>query len=192
MLSEEKHDELSSHELSEQKKREKEEIRDTALKLNSRKKLTKKIINWGIVAIIVLGIVFLFYRAATISSNFESYTDGPVHWHADFNVFLCGNRVDFSSLGSAGSMAGPMLLHTHGDHKIHIEGLVSRAGDIAVGNFFRGIGHRFSSSGFDDYTNENDKCGGDNKIVMLVNGEENPEFENYVLKDGDVIEVRYE
>ena len=30
------------------------------------------------------------------------------------------------------------------------------------------------------------------KVIMTVNGEENFEFENYQMRDGDKIELRYE
>ncbi len=185
-------EDLSKHEIKEMKRTEREESRVSASENAGRKKIIKSSVKWGILILVLAGIVLLFYRAAKISSDFEPYTEGSVHWHADFDVFLCGERLDFSSLGGANTHVGSPLLHTHGDHKVHIEGAVSRAEDISIGNFFTAIGHKLSSNSFDDYTNENDRCGGDNSVVLLVNGEENPEFENYILKDGDVIEVRYE
>ena len=38
-----------------------------------------------------------------------------------------------------------------------------------------------------------DKCNGpDGTIKIYVNGQENKEFENYLMKDGDNIEIKYE
>ena len=31
----------------------------------------------------------------------------------------------------------------------------------------------------------------DNEVVMFVNGQQNSDYENYVMKDGDVIEIEY-
>ena len=187
-----KENELTKHELKEVKKTEREQTKEESIKQYKTKKFTKKIITLSIAAVILIGIVFLFYRAITISKDFEPYTSGLVHWHVDFSVRLCGQEVDFSNLGSETHHVGLPLLHTHGDNKIHIEGTVARAEDIAVGKFFEAIGHKFTSNSFDDYTNENDKCSGNNAIKFLVNEQENLEFENYVVKDGDVIQVFYE
>ncbi len=185
-------DELSKHELKEQKRSEKEDSRSHDLKQHYKKKLTKKVIGWAIFAIIILGILFLFYRAINISKNFQPYTSGTVHWHADFNVKLCGQELDFSNLGGEAHHVGLPLLHTHGDNKVHIEGAISRPEEITIGRFFDAIGNKFTSTNFDDYTNDNDKCGGDNKIKFFVNSQENLQFENYVLKDGDIVGIIYE
>ena len=67
-----------------------------------------------------------------------TYTDAPVHWHAAFEVELCGQKQDFSSYGAT-THAGSPLLHTHGDGVIHIEGRVIQKQDIALGKFFDGI-----------------------------------------------------
>ena len=44
---------------------------------------------------------------------------------------------------------------------------------------------------FDDTHILNKVANDDNEVVMFVNGQQNSDYENYVMKDGDVIEIEY-
>ena len=59
--------------------------------------------------------------------------------------------------------------------------------DTKLAYFFRVWGKDFNSTKLFDKTN-----GPDGTVKMMVNGQENKEFENYLMKDSDRIEVRYE
>ena len=52
--------------------------------------------------------------------------------------------------------------------------------------FFRNLGEQF-----DDTHILNKVANDDNEVVMFVNGQQNFDYENYVMKDGDVIEIEY-
>ena len=71
-------------------------------------------------------------------------------------------------------------IHTHEDLPlIHLEfdGLV-REDDVKLGNFFKVWGKDLMEFG--------------SQITMTVNGQENTEFGDYHMRDGDRIELRYE
>ena len=58
--------------------------------------------------------------------------------------------------------------------------------DAPIGAFFVIWGEQF-----DDTHILNKVANDDNEVVMFVNGQQNSDYENYVMKDGDVIEIEY-
>lgn len=121
--------------------------------------------------------------AGRTNKSTTTYTDAPVHWHAAFEVELCGKKQDFSSYGGAGHHAGLPLLHTHGDGVIHIEGRIIEKQDIALGRFFDAIDVPFDRDRIMDKKN-GDECspGKPGQVKMFVNGEPNTEFRDFVGK----------
>ena len=111
------------------------------------------------------------------------YTKGPVHWHANFEVELCGQKQDFTSYGSGQHHAGLSLLHTHGDGVIHIEGAILKQEDIALGKFFDGIDIPFDRDRIMDKKN-GDECspGKPGQVKMFVDGVPSTEFRDYIPK----------
>lgn len=111
-----------------------------------------------------------------------TYTDGPVHWHANFEVDLCGAKQDFSSYGAV-QHAGSSLLHTHGDGVIHIEGRIISKEDIALGRFFDEIDIPFGRDRIMHKKN-GDECtpGKPGQVKMFVNGQATEEFRDYIPK----------
>lgn len=62
-----------------------------------------------------------------------------------------------------------------------------RQSDTRLAKFFEAWGKEFSSQCILDVCN-----GEEGTVRMLVNGEENTDFENYHMKDDDRIEIRNE
>jgi len=59
--------------------------------------------------------------------------------------------------------------------------------DLRLGRFFEIWGKRFNKNCIFD------KCSGpEGQLKMFVNGELNYEFENYMMKDGDKIEIIFD
>ena len=112
-----------------------------------------------------------------------------VHWHATPHIFLCGGE----RLIPTPPETNP-LLHTHEDRLIHIEGSVSGPELITLERFFDGLDIKFSETEIWGKKNgdicENSVNAGN--VSMKVNGQPNAEFQNFVPKDGDVIEIRFE
>ncbi len=104
---------------------------------------TKKII-FILIALPVL-LITLYISGSTIYLNLISESGGPVHWHADFEIWLCGEKI--TSLPKShfpANYVGTATFHYHDDNRIHVEGLVIKRTDVSLGSFFRIIGGSLS------------------------------------------------
>lgn len=115
---------------------------------------------WGMTSVIIF--VTAFITLDTIFKNSSSVTRGPVHWHADFQISVCGKspdaadvlageeeheeeehghlEVDLKDPDGLANRVGSTLLHEHGDDRIHIEGAVADLSDVTLAKFFESIG----------------------------------------------------
>ncbi len=113
---------------------------------------------------------------------------GITHIHAGITITLDGNEVAIP--GNVGIQDeecpdGMRGLHTHDDSgRLHIE--TPGAMDAPVGAFFSIWGEAF-----DETHILNKEANDANEVVMFVNGVQNYEYENYVMNDGDVIDIEY-
>ena len=101
-----------------------------------------------------------------------------IHWHPLLEVYVKGEKIEIPQ--NIGLVGVHSPIHTHDDLPIiHMEfsGKVTEE-DTELGNFFRAWGKEFLSFG--------------ERVTMTVNGQENAEFENYQMHDGDEIEIHYE
>lgn len=101
-----------------------------------------------------------------------------LHWHPLLVIYVKGEKIEIPQNIGLGAVHQPV--HTHDDLPvIHLEfsGMVRRE-DAMLGEFFRSWGRDMRSFGAN--------------MRMTVNDEENAEYENYVMHDGDRIELRYE
>lgn len=100
-----------------------------------------------------------------------------IHWHPELSIFVEGEEFEISE--RIGLLGTHSPVHTHEDLPvIHLEfsGLV-RKDDIRLGKFFAVWGREFGEFG--------------QNVKMTVNGAENTELENYVMQNGDKIELHY-
>lgn len=111
----------------------------------------KKILFGLIVVPIVLATFYLI--ASTIYLNRISVTGGPVHYHADFEVWVCGQEIDLIDPKWYSNKVGTPVLHEHNDKRIHVEGVVIDWKDISLGEFFRVVGGALSNTSFTIPTN---------------------------------------
>ncbi len=98
---------------------------------------TKLFLFWSIVVLVSLSTLYLV--AHTFYYNIFSETNGPVHWHADFEIWICGEQQTLPSSQFPSNKVGTPLLHHHNDYRMHIEGTVFSWGDVTVGSFFDAI-----------------------------------------------------
>jgi len=82
----------------------------------------------------------LFVSGSTIYTNLISDTGGPVHWHADFEIWKCGESLNLKDPTGWENRIGTPLFHEHNDNRIHVEGTVIYRRDVTLGEFFRNIG----------------------------------------------------
>ena len=117
-----------------------------------------------------------------------------LHWHPKLEIYIKGEKIEIPQNIGLGAVHQPM--HTHDDLPlIHLEfGGVVRKQDLVLGQFFKNWGKDINSFGAN--MRPSDERGSAEasrpNVKMTVNGEENTEFENYQMKDGDEIELRYD
>jgi len=98
--------------------------------------------KWALFILILIPIIFTtaYIAGSTIYLNLISETKGPVHWHADFEIWNCGKQVDVIDPTDLANRVGSPVLHEHGDNRIHIEGVVVKKSDFDLHSFFEQIG----------------------------------------------------
>lgn len=136
-----------------------------------------------ILTIIAVPIALIWWGNANQAKQITS--DDPdvislqgVHYHPELKIFVKGEQIEIPP--NIGLVGGHQPIHTHEDAPIvHLEfpAKVMKE-DTRLGRFFEIWGKDFRSFG--------------QNVTMTVNGELNTEFENYEMKDKDVIELRYE
>lgn len=122
---------------------------------NKKKKLKLPIF---IGMVLVIASTTLTISGATIYLNVKSATGGPVHWHADFEVWACGNELELRDpRGVLSNKIGTPTLHEHNDKRIHLEGVpVSLPHDASLGKFMNVIGGEVSKNSLVVPLNDND------------------------------------
>jgi len=92
----------------------------------------------------VLSTAYLAF--STINLNVTSSSGGPVHWHADFEIWNCGTEVNLKDpTGAWSNKIGTATLHEHNDKRIHLEGVVVERTDASLGRFFQVVGGEINS-----------------------------------------------
>lgn len=166
------------------KRQQKEQER---LRHQRNKKMKRIFIISGIVSVVGLALLSLVWFIITKPPVLESeiISRNGIHQHITLTVKVLGQYQTIPD--DIGSSATRMKsIHTHNtDSAIHLEfpGLVTRD-DIRLGQFFKSWGKQFNDQCIFD------ECNG--TLTMLVNGKLNYEFENYIMKDNDAIEITLE
>lgn len=150
-----------------------------------------RVATLSIAALVVLGgIVWVYAQSSTASSTPGSriISRYGIHWHPHLDITIKGKAVPIPpGIGLTGAVHNP--IHTHDpDNVIHLEfdGRVTEK-DTELKKFFEVWGKDFSRDSL-----LGNKTGKDGKVIIFVNGKENLEFENYHMRDGDKIELKFE
>lgn len=142
---------------------------------------------------ILVGAVFWLSSSSNVKSSIpkdQIVAENGIHWHPRLLITIKGQKQEIPA--NIGIGAIHQKIHTHPeDNKegvIHMEmqGIVTKD-DTKLGNFFKIWGKEFNSTQIFDRKN-----GKDGKVKMLVNGKENNSFEDYQMRDKDLIEIIYE
>lgn len=157
--------------------------------MNTEKKII--IIGTIVTILMVAGAILLLSKGETVNvPKDQIVAQQGLHWHPRLTVLIKGEKQEIPADFGIGAVHLP--IHTHAaDSKegvLHMEmsGLVTKD-ETKLGKWFQLWGKQFNSSCIFD------KCNGsDGTVRMIVNGQETNEFENYLMKDGDKIEVKYE
>ena len=139
----------------------------------------KSTVGW-IVGLAILVIGLLVWSRALQNTDPDLVARGAFHWHSTLAMYVKGEKLEIPSNIGLGAVHQPV--HTHDDSDkgiVHLEFAGSaRTQEVTLGVFFKNWGKDIRSFG----TN----------MKMTVNGEENTEYENYVMHDTDKIELHYE
>ena len=129
---------------------------------------------------ILVGGAFLLTKQNPPVPEAEVIEKRGVHWHPKLAIYIKGEKQELED--GIGLGANHEFIHTHTeDYKdgvVHIEkqGIVTRD-DIKLSNFFKIWGKDINANG---------------NYKMYVNGKENTELDNYLMRDKDLIEIKYE
>jgi len=148
----------------------------------------KKLFFWLIVIPIILSSLYL--ASFTIYENISSESKGPIHWHADYQVIVCGEKIDLINPKFPSNKIGSPTLHEHNDQRIHIEGSVKKFSNVNLGNYFKVIdgeleqNHLIYPTDTKNYNFKNgDSCpdGKSGTLKVYVNGGKIEDFDNYII-----------
>lgn len=166
--------------LKKQQKREEHQKRQ-------RKHLIKKVAFAATIVVILAGGIFgLIQFSSNKPAGLETkiITKQGIHWHADLSIKILDQYQEISSNIGIGITHLP--IHTHdSDGVIHMEfSRLVNEDDIKLRSFFKNWGKNFNKNCIFD------KCNGpDGQLKILINDQPNFEFENYVMKDNDKLEI---
>ena len=167
----------------------------------------KKIRNWTIL-IVIIGLVIWGVMALIPESNVKELNvnidgnsinipAGAVHWHPQLAIEIDGEKVMIpTNIGiNVGKIVDTQLsgmrmspTHTHEtDGTIHLENNnpSSKPETLTLGYFFYVWDKQFNSSCIFEY------CTDKGELKMYINEEENIEYGNYIMRDGDKILIKY-
>lgn len=145
---------------------------------NKLKDNHKSLFFWLIAAPVLLSTLYL--GASTVHENIISQTKGPIHWHADYQVWACGDRLNLIDPKGLNNKIGSPLFHEHNDDRIHVEGTVLNVEDIDLQSFFSVIGGQLTNTklvypteerGVLEYTNGDECEGVPSELAVYMNGE---------------------
>ena len=169
-------------------KQKKDEERKQREKTKVTKGVFKKVILW-IIALGVLALIVWAIASGPKTPQEDIISRSGIHWHPTLSILINEEPQEISGNIGITGVHRPQSIHTHSpDGVIHVEfsGTV-RQDKIRLKEFFRVWRKDFNSECIFDFCN-----GEEGTVKMLVNGEENFDFENYLMQDGDRIEIRYE
>lgn len=165
---------------------------------DSLKESQKRII-FGI--IVVSAVVSTGYLVGnTVYMSLTSWSKGLVHWHADFEIWICGQKVVLPEPTGLANRIGTEEIHHHGDYRIHLEGVMKEREDATLGNFFDAIDVPFSNEkilnvGNGDYCPDGKK----GSVEMSVNDKlYTGNYRDYIISPysqvppGDFIKIVFE
>src|SRR3989338_11016366 len=147
----------------------------------------KRYLIYGLAGFLVVGgFGWLLATAPSIPEE-EIISKNGLHWHASLVIRIEGESQDIPA--NIGLVVVHNPIHTHdssGVIHMEFEGLVAED-NLKLGQFFNVWNKQFNANCVFEFCNGSEGSG-----KMSVNGESNTEFENYLMKDGDKIEIRYE
>ena len=148
---------------------------------------TKTIVYLSVVA--VIGIVTIYLIITTLNLNLISETKGPVHWHADYEIWVCDKEISLARAKGFSDKQGVDLMHSHEDNRIHVEGVLLDKKEASLGAFFYAVGGLLTDDEIKVLTDDGlvsghngDNCNGKPaQLYVFVNGNLTANPSDYVI-----------
>lgn len=154
-----------------------------------------------IIIVSSIGAAIWYYATRPKPPPGEIISRGGIHWHPALSVYIKGIKqevpanigigFDYKNSRWWDPMMNMTNIHTHdASGTLHwevMDGPIKKE-HITLKAFFTDVwGKQFNSSCIFEFCN-----GHDGQVKMFVNGQENTEFQSYLVKDKDKIEIKYE
>lgn len=153
------------------------------------KKTAKKVFRLAFAILIIAGGIGAAFWYLNRPVNYSDplgmciqHQNLQMHIHPRLSIKTKGQEQDIpANIGISPTCMRP--IHTHdASGTLHLEFPIKRG--VKLGEFFKIWEKEFSSEKILDKQN-----GPEGQVKMLVNGQPNTEFENYIMKDKDQIEI---
>lgn len=182
---EEHGDEMSGHD----KEEKKSELNKLQQQEQTSKHKKRRKIQYTAIGVKLLGLIGSggFYAVNNLGigggPEFTNETLGigtPVHWHADYQLEVCGQDEILRG--------GPLTAHTHGEKTFHMEGVRQDGEEATLDGIVDSLGGQLE----EDSIMGKDGCDGEPaNLTVEANGEEVEDHLDYIPMDGDSIRIIY-
>ena len=140
-----------------------------------------------VIILVAVGLIVWAVKSGPKITNEDVVSRTGIHWHPHLEIVIKGVRQTVpKNIGTTGAHTNN--IHTHDDSgTLHMEhqGLVTRD-KLKIKNFFNEWSKRFDRECIFDSCN-----GPEGRVTMTVNGAPNDQFENYEMRDQDLIVITY-
>lgn len=182
---EEHSDDMTGHEKSDKKSElNKLEQKKQTAKHNKKKRLQYTGISL-LALVLIIGGGYAVYQQTDLGSTGqtnESIGVGQtIHWHADYQITVCGqDRI---------IQGGPLQAHTHGEQTLHMEGFRESREQATLDWIIDQLGGELEENSILGTT----ECDGEPaNLTVTANGEEVEDHLNYIPRNGDNLEITLE
>ncbi|MEK6896800.1 MAG: hypothetical protein AABX12_05075 [Nanoarchaeota archaeon] len=157
-----------------------------------KKRRAKHMIIFFLVFLVIAGIIAGIYQISALSKErkealkLEGVPSDPIHWHPHLTIIINGKTQSIPmDIGISSKVHYP--IHTHEtDGTVHMENNNPNSENVRLGYFFKVWGKTFSDECIFDFCKDQT-----HELKMYVNGEENKEYDNYIMRDKDDIKIEY-
>lgn len=182
---EEHGEEMSGHD----KEEKKSELNKLQQQEQTSKHKKRRKIKYTAIGVILLGLIGSggLYAVNTFDigggpelTNETLGIGTPVHWHADYQLEVCGQDEILRG--------GPLKAHTHGEETFHMEGVRQNREEATLDWIVDSLGGELEENSIMG----RDECDGEPaNLTVEANGEVIEDHLNYIPRNGDVISINY-